>query len=180
MSDPEKIAQEDLIAPGEHVLPRFAARREWLTFVRRLARRRTALFGLVVVALVFAASLGAPWLGPWDPIEQDISNRLKPPGSHGPSGRVHVLATLTSNVSFNTARTIVSEDDRNISDLVAMQVGLGVGQHRGAHASSRGAREQGGRAAAGGLAAPGGAASTRTRRADSAATGTPRQRGVRG
>jgi len=72
---------------------RFAARREWLTFVRRLARRRTALFGLVVVALVFAASLGAPWLSPWDPIEQDISNRLQPPGSRGPSGRVHVLGT---------------------------------------------------------------------------------------
>src|SRR5438094_15829 len=55
---------------------RGAARSEWLTLFRRLARRRTALFGLVVVALVFAAALGAPWLSPWDPIEQDITNRL--------------------------------------------------------------------------------------------------------
>src|SRR5438552_8727188 len=66
---------------------RGAARSEWLTLFRRLARRRTALFGLVVVALVFAAALGAPWLSPWDPIEQDITNRLKPPGSPDPSGR---------------------------------------------------------------------------------------------
>ena len=72
---------------------RGAARSEWLTLFRRLARRRTALFGLVVVALVFAAALGAPWLSPWDPIEQDITNRLKPPGSPDPSGRVHVLGT---------------------------------------------------------------------------------------
>src|SRR5207302_677859 len=70
-----------------------AARSEWLTVLRRLARRRTALFGLVVVALVFAAAVGAPWLSPWDPIEQDITNRLKPPGSPDPSGRVHVLGT---------------------------------------------------------------------------------------
>src|SRR5262249_19686344 len=57
------------------------ARREWLVFARRLARRRTALFGLVVVTVVLVAALGAPWLSPYDPIEQDITNRLKAPGA---------------------------------------------------------------------------------------------------
>ena len=117
---------------------RFAARREWLTFVRRLARRRTALFGLVVVALVFAASLGAPWLSPWDPIEQDISNRLKPPGSHGPSGRVHVLGTdhlgrdLLARVILGARPALmVGFAAVAISGIIGMVVGLVSGYFGG-------------------------------------------------
>ena len=116
----------------------FAARREWLTFVRRLARRRTALFGLVVVALVFAASLGAPWLSPWDPIEQDISNRLKPPGSHGPSGRVHVLGTdhlgrdLLARVILGARPALmVGFAAVAISGIIGMVVGLVSGYFGG-------------------------------------------------
>jgi len=117
---------------------RFAARREWPTFVRRLARRRTALFGLVVVALVFAASLGAPWLSPWDPIEQDISNRLKPPGSHGPSGRVHVLGTdhlgrdLLARVILGARPALmVGFAAVAISGIIGMVVGLVSGYFGG-------------------------------------------------
>ncbi len=67
--------------------------REWLVLGRRLARRRTALFGLVVVALVVATALAAPWLSPFDPIAQDIGHRLKPPGWLDAAGRLHPLGT---------------------------------------------------------------------------------------
>ena len=71
-----------------------AASREWWTFIRRLSRRRTALFGLVVVALVLLTALTAPWVSPFDPIEQDIGDRrLKPPGWRDDAGRLHVLGT---------------------------------------------------------------------------------------
>src|SRR5207247_763175 len=83
---PATMTATTITIPAEGV----AARSEWLTLLRRLARRRTALFGLVVVALVFVAAAGAPWWSPWDPIEQDITNRLKPPGSPDPSRRMHV------------------------------------------------------------------------------------------
>ena len=75
---------------------RSPARREWVVFVRRLARRRTALFGLVVVTAVVVAALGAAWLSQYDPIEQDITNRLRPPGSLDAAGRTHLLARTTS------------------------------------------------------------------------------------
>ena len=69
-------------------------RREWYAFVRRLARRRTALFGLVVVLVVVVTALAAAWVSPFDPIEQDIGDRrLKPPGWRADGGRVHVLGT---------------------------------------------------------------------------------------
>jgi len=67
--------------------------REWRALGRRLVRRRTALFGLVVVALVVATALAAPWLSPFDPIAQDIGHRLKPPGWLDAAGRLHPLGT---------------------------------------------------------------------------------------
>jgi peptide/nickel transport system permease protein len=68
-------------------------RPEWAMFVTRLARRRTALFGLVVVAIVVFTSLTAPWLTPFDPVEQDIGERLKAPGARDAVGRLHPLGT---------------------------------------------------------------------------------------
>jgi diguanylate cyclase (GGDEF)-like protein/PAS domain S-box-containing protein len=47
--------------------------------------------------------------------------------STDPIERVRVLAALTSNVSLNAARTIASNDDQNITDLITMQIALGVG-----------------------------------------------------
>jgi len=70
-----------------------APAREWLVFGRRLARRRIALFGLIVVGLVIATALAAPWLSPFDPIAQDIGNRLKPPGWRDAGARLHLLGT---------------------------------------------------------------------------------------
>jgi peptide/nickel transport system permease protein len=68
-------------------------RSEWWIFLRRLARRRTSLFGLVVVALVVFIALAAAVVTPFDPIEQDIGERLKAPLTRDGAGRVHPLGT---------------------------------------------------------------------------------------
>jgi hypothetical protein len=44
-----------------------------------------------------------------------------------PLARLRVVAALTSNVSLNAARTIASQADKNVSDLIVMQVALGAG-----------------------------------------------------
>jgi peptide/nickel transport system permease protein len=68
--------------------------REWLMFLRRLAARRTALFGLVVVLVVVLTAVAAPLVTPFDPIEQDLGDlRLKAPGFRDAAGRVHPLGT---------------------------------------------------------------------------------------
>jgi peptide/nickel transport system permease protein len=69
------------------------AQPEWALFVRRLGRRRTALFGAVVVALVIITALAAPWVSPFDPLEQSIGERLKAPGWRDQAGRAHLLGT---------------------------------------------------------------------------------------
>jgi hypothetical protein len=42
-----------------------------------------------------------------------------------PLQRIRILASLTSNVSLNAARTIAAQENRNITDLIMIQVGLG-------------------------------------------------------
>ncbi len=79
-----------VLTVADETLP---ARREWVVFARRLARRRTALFGLCVVVGVIVTALAAPWISAFDPIEQDIANRLQPPGGQDASGGRHVLGT---------------------------------------------------------------------------------------
>ena len=79
--------------PSLRSTPSVPPAREWQLFLRRLARRRTALFGLCVVAVVLVTALGAPLISPFDPIEQNIGERLKAPGSRDASGRLHLLGT---------------------------------------------------------------------------------------
>ena len=81
------------MGPAPVTAERDPVRREWVLFVRRLARRRTALFGLIVVMLVAIAALGAPWIAAYDPTEQDITNRLRAPGSQDAAGRAHLFGT---------------------------------------------------------------------------------------
>ena len=82
-------------ASGTLVLapPRPFAEREWVRVVARLVRRRTALFGLIVVFAVLVAAVFASFVSPFDPLAQDIGQRLKEPGWQDAQGRIHPLGT---------------------------------------------------------------------------------------
>ena len=117
---------------------RSPARREWVVFARRLARRRTALFGLVVVSVVIVAALGAPWLVQYDPIEQDITNRLRPPGALDAAGRSHLFGTdhlgrdLLARMIFGARPALmVGFAAVAISGVLGMMVGLFSGYFGG-------------------------------------------------
>jgi diguanylate cyclase (GGDEF)-like protein/PAS domain S-box-containing protein len=78
---------------------------------RRLARDLTAT--------------GSAWLA-GRPVEQvPLTAKEKITSTH-PVRRLEVLAALTSNVSLNAARTIAASADSGISQLILMQVVLGV------------------------------------------------------
>jgi peptide/nickel transport system permease protein len=105
--------------------------REWLDLARRLVRRRTALFGAIVVAVVIATALAAPWLSPFDPIAQDIGNRLKAPGWRDAAGALHPLGTdhlgrdLLARVVFGAQPALlVASAAVLISGVLGMIAGL--------------------------------------------------------
>jgi peptide/nickel transport system permease protein len=114
-------------------------RREWLEFLRRLAARRTALFGLLVVVVVVLTALAAPLLSPFDPVEQDLGDlRLKPPGFRDTAGRLHPLGTdhlgrdLLARVIYGARPALlVGFAAVAISGLIGMATGLIAGYFGG-------------------------------------------------
>jgi len=121
-------------------LPRSAAWRQseaW-ALARRLARRRTALFGLVVITAVAATALLAPLLAPFDPLEQDISQRLKPPGGTDGRGQVHWLGTdhlgrdiLSRTLFGSRIALVVGLSAVAIAGSLGLAVGLTAGYFGG-------------------------------------------------
>lgn len=124
-------------------MPAPAARRsptlhEWALFGRRLARRRTALFGLAVVLFVVATAVAAPLLSSSDPTEQRIGDRLKPPAWRDAEGRLHLLGTdhlgrdLLARVIFGTRPALmVGVAAVLISGVLGMVTGLLAGYFGG-------------------------------------------------
>jgi peptide/nickel transport system permease protein len=118
--------------------PRRAAEREWVTLLRRLVRRRTALFGMLVVLGVLLAAAFAPLVAPFDPLEQDIGQRLREPGWQDAQGRVHPLGTdhlgrdILSRIVFGSRiALVVGLAAVVISGLLGMLIGLLAGYFGG-------------------------------------------------
>lgn len=112
--------------------------RQWVMTLKRFARRRTALFGLGVVVTVLLAAAFAPWLTPFDPLEQDINQRLREPGWQTAEGRVHALGTdhlgrdILARVIFGSRiALVVGLSAVLISGVLGMAIGLVSGYFGG-------------------------------------------------
>jgi peptide/nickel transport system permease protein len=58
-----------------------------------LVRERWSAVSLVILALIVLAAVLAPLVAPYDPLDQDIAARLKPPMSSTDEGAFHLLGT---------------------------------------------------------------------------------------
>ncbi|MFQ5895528.1 MAG: ABC transporter permease [Nitrospinota bacterium] len=128
---------ETLRAPGlEEVLP---APSFWRVALRSLLRRRPALLGLFLVVAVIICALFAPWLAPYDPVAQDASRYLKPPGwSPGGGATPHWLGTdfvgrdILSRVIFGARVSLaVGLAAVVLSALIGLSVALVAGYYGG-------------------------------------------------
>src|SRR5512136_966154 len=61
--------------------------------LRSLGRHRLAIFGLLVLLVIFGMAIFAPLLTSQDPTNIDIVVRMKPPGFTASDGRVFPLGT---------------------------------------------------------------------------------------
>jgi peptide/nickel transport system permease protein len=115
-----------------------AVARRWTAALARFARRRTALCGLIVVLVVGATAALAPALTPFDPLEQDVTQRLRPPGSRDDAGHVHPLGTdhlgrdiLARTVYGSRIALLVGAAAVAISGLIGLAIGLVSGYFAG-------------------------------------------------
>jgi peptide/nickel transport system permease protein len=129
-------------ATADQVVPlaprRPGGEREWVTLLRRLVRRRTALFGMLVVLAVLLAAALAPLVSPFDPLEQDIGQRLREPGWQDEQGRVHPLGTdhlgrdILARIIFGSRiALVVGLAAVLISGVLGMLIGLVAGYFGG-------------------------------------------------
>jgi peptide/nickel transport system permease protein len=99
-------------------------RRAW----RRLRRRRSAVFGLAVVAIFVVVALFAPWLAPFDPIETSWSAIRQAPSAAHWFGTDDIGRDVLSRVVWGTrASLLAGVVSVSISLAFGVPIGLAAG-----------------------------------------------------
>ncbi len=66
---------------------------QWADLVRSFTRSRLAMIGLALLALILVLGIFAPWVAPYDPLDQDLGNTLQPPAWEQGGSLEHLLGT---------------------------------------------------------------------------------------
>ena len=109
---------------GTRVPPPGAWRPVW----RKLRRRRSAMIGLVVVALFIGAALFAPWLAPFDPIETSWSAIRKAPSAAHWFGTDDIGRDVFSRVVWGTRASLLAGV---VAVSIAVALGVPIGMTAG-------------------------------------------------
>jgi peptide/nickel transport system permease protein len=105
-----------------------AAPSAWKRALGKARSNPTTLVGLVICLAILLAAVLAPWLAPYDPAEQDIINRLQPPGGDFPLGTDQFGRDILSRLMWG-ARISLSVSLSAIA--VAMVIGGAIGMVSG-------------------------------------------------
>jgi peptide/nickel transport system permease protein len=92
--------------------------------LRRLARRKGAVFGLIVIALVVAFALFAPLVAPYDPLLQSWTSVRKPPSWSHWFGTDDVGRDLLARVLYGARASLMAGV---ISVAIALVIGVPLG-----------------------------------------------------
>jgi peptide/nickel transport system permease protein len=101
-------------------------------FWRRFRRNKLAVFGLVVVTILFLTAIFAPVIAPSDPDAQDYALTLRPPGEGGLMGTDSLGSDVFSRVVYGARISLESSlISVGIAILVGVPIGLTSGYFRG-------------------------------------------------
>jgi peptide/nickel transport system permease protein len=91
----------------------------------KIARRSpSAAIGATLVVLILLIALFAPWIAPYDPIAQDVANRLAPPSAEHWFGTDGFGRDLLSRLLYGTRPTLML---LAIVILLTTPVGIAIG-----------------------------------------------------
>ena len=91
---------------------------------RRLRRSSNLAVGTTILVVVMASALLAPYLAPYDPIDQEFTNQLRPPSAAHPFGTDEFGRDIFSRVLFG-ARIALTVG--GVADLIATLLGVLLG-----------------------------------------------------
>jgi peptide/nickel transport system permease protein len=98
------------------------------TLLRAFNANKASWIGLAIVALVVAAALFAPLLAPYDPLEQDVLDRLKPPTADHLLGTDYYGRDTLSRLLYGARVSLVISLS---ATLIAMAAGAAIGMLAG-------------------------------------------------
>ncbi|WLD94400.1 ABC transporter permease [Alkalihalobacillus sp. AL-G] len=106
-------------------LPSYAVEKEkretpFSRFLRNFIQRRISIIGFFIVILIIIIAVCAPWLAPYDPLGQNLANRLQGPSSS------HVLGTDDYGRDI-LSRIIYGARVSLIVSVIASGIGLLIG-----------------------------------------------------
>jgi peptide/nickel transport system permease protein len=110
-----------------------ASRGLWRDALSRLSRNRTALVGVVFIAIFILAAVLAPFIAPYPPLAGSLAERLKPPG--GP----HVLGTDLQGRD-ELSRILYGAQVSLLAGVASVVMGVSIGGLVGALAGGLGGR----------------------------------------
>jgi len=123
----------DCVQSWDQVQRRHRTRRRWST-LRQLVRSPGGVVGAVMVVAVLAVAVFAPWLAPYDPQKQNITQRLRPPAWLEGGSAQHLLGTdslgrdICSRVIFGSRISLaVGLTATALSGLAGVSLGLAAG-----------------------------------------------------
>ena len=104
----------------------------WIEFMRRLARSKGAVAGLVILLLLVIIALLAPLISPFDPIKIDTSHYLYSPGSPYFFGTDQYGRDVFSRVLYGSRISLViGLISVGIASVIGVTVGLVSGYYGG-------------------------------------------------
>ncbi len=97
----------------------------WKRLLIGLKKSRSAQFGLVIIFLFIFMAIFAPLISPYDPLIQDISQRLKPPSMAHPLGTDQLGRDVLSRVIYGSRISlIVGFSAVFISGIIGITLGM--------------------------------------------------------
>jgi peptide/nickel transport system permease protein len=91
----------ELLQPSRQIMT--ARQRAWRSF----SNNRTALVGLILIAILIIIAVAAPLLSPHDPLAQSAANRLESPSADHWMGRDHYGRDIMSRVMYGARIALI-------------------------------------------------------------------------
>ena len=101
MEKSDSTDARELLQPSRQIVS--ARRRAWRSFTRN----RTAVVGLVLIAILTVLAVAAPVIAPHDPLSQSAVDRLAPPSGEHWMGRDHYGRDIWSRVLYGARIALI-------------------------------------------------------------------------
>jgi peptide/nickel transport system permease protein len=114
----------EIAAPGRSVARTTERGSELALILRRLARSKSALLGMVLIVLLILCAIFAPDIAPYDPVKQSFVRQLRPPSAEFLLGTDEFGRDILSRILYGSRIALMVGF---LADSIALVLGVTLG-----------------------------------------------------